>query len=655
VFLSRQIPICALFLVMVWDVTCARPAFADDLAPAAAPREAEERQAQASEPEPLEPEPRETEPLEPAPVEPAGDTGEPVPTGFRYVARVRNAPSPEIKKLMQEVSNLRAKQDKPVSGSAVLVRRSRSDIAKLEQVLDSEGYYDGSVELSIDEEESPVEVLLVVDAGRRFVFADIRTEMTDGSPLPADESLVRQLSRIERGKPARSADIVDAERLLLAGFAEIGRPFARIADRAIEVDHATDEVDVFLQFESGPEVTFGEVVYEGLESIPQTYVRNRLPWKSGDRYRAKDIADARRALQATGLFATVRLRHAPTWNEDHSVPIHVYLEEADFRTLGIGVEYNSDTGAGANTFWEHRNFRGKAERLRIGGEVTEIGWGANLEWRKRDFWRKDFVLEYDLGYETEDTDGYETEIVATSIGLDVPVAQHSHLKGGVLFEYGPVTSGARDASGERRQDETFTLVGLPLRFRRVTVENILEPREGTRFELTTTPYLEPLGSDLTFVSNRGTFSFYLPLPRLERSILANRISAGAILGAERNEVPVNKLFFAGGGGSIRGYEYQSVGPLDADDDPIGGRSLFETGTELRIRILDWFGIVGFFEGGSVFSTKVPDFDETLRWGAGGGLRFYTGIGPFRVDVGTPVNPRSSDDSVQFYISLGEAY
>jgi translocation and assembly module TamA len=577
------------------------------------------------------------------------------PVGFRYVARVRNAPSPEIKKLMQEVSALRANQNKPVSGSAVLVRRSRSDIAKLEQVLESEGYYDGSVELRIDESVKPVEVLLVVDAGRRFVFGEIRTEMADGSDLPADEQLIRELSRLEEGKPVRAADIVDAERLLLAGFGEIGQPFAKISDRKVTVDHATDEVDVYLQFESGPKVTFGEIVFEGLEAIERQYVRNRLPWEKGDPYRATDLAEGRKAIQETGRFSTVRVRHAPQWNEDLSVPILIYLEEADFRSLGIGVEYNSDTGAGANTFWEHRNVRGKAERLRIGGAVTEIGWSADLQWRKRDFWKKDYVLEYYLGYEREDTDGYYAEIASTSIALGIPVGEYSHLKGGALFEYGPVESGARDVDGNRRQDETFILVGLPLRFRRASVENILEPRDGTRFDLTTTPYLEAIGSDLTFIVNRGTFSFYLPVPFLERSVLANRVSAGAILGAERNEVPANKRFYAGGGGSIRGFEYQSVGPRDAGHDPIGGRSLFESGTELRIRLLDWFGIVGFFEGGSVFSSTVPDFEETMRWGAGGGLRFYTAIGPFRVDVGTPVNPRGSDDSVQFYISLGEAY
>jgi translocation and assembly module TamA len=155
-----------------------------------------------------------------------------------------------------------------------------------------------------------------------------------------------------------------------------------------------------------------------------------------------------------------------------------------------------------------------------------------------------------------------------------------------------------------------------------------------------------------------TPSLYIPFdpPLLRRSVLATRLSVGSIDGAKRDDVPADKRFYAGGGGSIRGYDYQRVGPLDDDDEPFGGRSLLEVGTELRLRITESFGIVGFFEGGNVYPSLYPDLDDVIRWGTGGGLRYYSPVGPFRLDIGTPVNGRDGiDHPVQFYISLGEAF
>jgi translocation and assembly module TamA len=139
-------------------------------------------------------------------------------------------------------------------------------------------------------------------------------------------------------------------------------------------------------------------------------------------------------------------------------------------------------------------------------------------------------------------------------------------------------------------------------------------------------------------------------------VLAGRVSLGSISGAKRDETPADKRFYAGGGGSIRGYDYQSVGPIDDDDDPLGGRSLLEAGVELRLKLTRSFGLVGFFEGGNVYTSVYPDLDDVIRWGTGGGFRYYSPVGPFRVDVATPVNGRDGvDDPVQVYISLGEAF
>jgi translocation and assembly module TamA len=126
-------------------------------------------------------------------------------------------------------------------------------------------------------------------------------------------------------------------------------------------------------------------------------------------------------------------------------------------------------------------------------------------------------------------------------------------------------------------------------------------------------------------------------------------------GAERDEIPADIRFYAGGGGSIRGYAYQSVGPTQ-NNEPIGGRSLITMSAELRIKITEKMGLVAFVDGGSAFESAFPDFEETLQWGGGLGFRYFTAIGPLRLDVGIPINRRAGiDDSFQIYVSIGQAF
>jgi translocation and assembly module TamA len=138
-------------------------------------------------------------------------------------------------------------------------------------------------------------------------------------------------------------------------------------------------------------------------------------------------------------------------------------------------------------------------------------------------------------------------------------------------------------------------------------------------------------------------------------VLAGRTAVGSIVGEPRSDIPANLRVYAGGGGSVRGFGYQLAGELDDDDKPIGGRSLVELGGEVRVRITESIGVVAFVDAGTVYSSATPDFSETLRVGAGPGLRYFSPIGPLRLDVGFPLNPRDSDDTWQLYISIGQAF
>ena len=141
-----------------------------------------------------------------------------------------------------------------------------------------------------------------------------------------------------------------------------------------------------------------------------------------------------------------------------------------------------------------------------------------------------------------------------------------------------------------------------------------------------------------------------------RSVLAGRASFGTIPGGTADNIPFDKLFYAGGGGSVRGFAYQSAGPRDAFNNPLGGASVVEGSVEFRQRIGKSFGAVAFVDAGSAYTDTMPNFSQFApRIGTGAGVRYYTDFGPARLDVGVPLNKRDGDAPFGIYVSIGQAF
>ncbi len=157
-----------------------------------------------------------------------------------------------------------------------------------------------------------------------------------------------------------------------------------------------------------------------------------------------------------------------------------------------------------------------------------------------------------------------------------------------------------------------------------------------------------------FVKFRGEGSAYYSLDTDGRFVLAGRTVAGSIVGADLAEIPADRRFYAGGGGSVRGYAYQGIGPRDARGQPTGGLSLLEGSVEMRFAVTEKFGIVPFVDAGTVSTKAFPDFSE-VRAGAGVGIRYLTPFGPLRVDAAVPLNPGPGDPDFGIYAGIGQAF
>ena len=564
-----------------------------------------------------------------------------------YTIAIVGVEDDDLLDLLEASSQLIALEERPPATPARLRLRAEEDLERLGAALRSEGYYEAAVSTRIDDISKPVTVTIEVEIGPRYRIAAYDLEY-EGPDLPglSERPGLEELG-IEVGMPARAPSIVAAQEAWVKLMTERAFPLAKVRDRKAVIDRDGDTMRVSVAVQPGPRARFGPVSVEGVEQVEEQHVMALLPWGEGEAYDSRKIQAFRRALSASALFSSITVKPGDAVEDDGSIPIAVRVAEAPHRSFGFGASFATDIGPGGEIFWEHRNFFGQGEQLRLSLTGGLIEQRAEARFRKPEFLRRDQALLVNLGASNKNTDAFDEQRVFAFAGIEFPLTEEWRSSVGLAPEY----SNVDDDDGKRQ----FFIVGLPATASRDASDDLLNPTEGTRLNLALTPYYGTGDDELTFLTGVVAGSAYHSVDEESRFVLAGRARVGTLVGESTKQVPASKRFYAGGGGSVRGFEFQSAGPLDNDDDPLGGRSLLELNAEVRVRVTDTIGVVPFVDGGTVFDSSYPDFDETLRWAAGLGLRYFTGFGPLRADFAVPLNRRSSDDAFQFYISLGQAF
>jgi translocation and assembly module TamA len=588
------------------------------------------------------------------PGQPAGADGgpeEPRVEAVAYEVRIAGVEDAGLLEILQASSQLVALADRPPATAIGLRRRAQDDIERLQTALRSEGYYDAEIALDIAAGEPPAQVELSVTPGPRYRLAAYNvTYVGDTTPEDAARPGLEDIG-IAQGAPARAPAVVAAEQSLVELLQERGHPFARVAERRTFIDRAQGEMTVELSIDAGPRATFGPLAFAGQVEVDEGHLHRIAEWPEGELYDRRVVRDLQRRLGNTRLFSTVNAEPAAAITDDGALPVTVTLVEREHRSIGAAVAYSTDIGPSLELFWEHRNLMGQNERLRLSATGSLIEQTGQATFRKPAFLRTDQDFLADLKGGLEDNEAYERLAVDALVALERPILENWRVSAGVSFGYEIIDERAGN-DDERR----FQLFGLPLTASRDTTNDPLDPTSGTRLQLSFTPYTGVGDEDLLFLSTIAGGSAYYAIDDDDRFVLAGRARVGSIVGEKASTLPASRRFYAGGGGSIRGYEYQLVGPLDDDDKPFGGTSLLELGAEVRVRVTEEIGIVPFIDGGTVYDDPWPNGEETLRWAAGLGLRYFTGFGPVRLDVAFPLNPRDGvDDAFQFYISFGQAF
>ncbi len=567
--------------------------------------------------------------------------------GLKYEPEIKGVEDADLNDLLKSASQLFSLIDRQPATIASLERRAQDDLARLGEALRSEGYYDASLSYHLERNKQPIPVRIDVTTGPRYTLHGF-TIVYETSPLlaAAAQPSLADIG-IKLGMPARAPDVRTAERKAVSVLQERGYPFAKSAGLKATVDHNTHEMTVRLAIDAGPQATLGPLRISGLKSVEEDYIRRISNWHEGAVFDQRALDRVRAALNGTGLFSSVQVTKEAQLDSDGRLPVTVTVADAPHRSIGAGLRYSTDVGFGADVFWENRNFFHRNETLGLTVTAAQIEQSGKINFRKPAFLRLDQALLANAGLTNRNTDAFDQQDIAGTVSLERPLFEKWRGTAGVTASY--------DFLKDSDSEQQVKLFGLPLTATRATTDNPLNPTRGMLVDLAATPYVGASSEALQFLRMSGGGSTYHAIDKEARYILAGRMKLGSIIGESSATLPADKRFYAGGGGSVRGYGFQKVGPLDANRDPLGGRSLLELSGELRIRVTEKIGVVPFIDGGAVSGAPYPDFQDGMRWAGGLGLRYFTGFGPLRLDLATPINPRKDDSVIEFYVSFGQAF
>lgn len=635
---------------------------------------------------PLEEEKEEESPrkLTPSAVDPdaAHETGAPAP---RKDALAEAAD--ELKDKMEGASTLLQLRKEAPDSLLALERRARLDKESAEQLLHAQGYYEGTADFHIDTSGKKAQVVLRLVPGPRYVLgrAVVRYEPEPYVPEafrngtrraqysglqgllgrearePVSPPRFPRHLRLEPGKPVTAEEMLEAVDRVGRYLRRQGYPIAKTASSRYTLDREQRTINADIVIDPGPPALMGEVRLVSASEVAEAYLRRLAYWRPGDeRWNSRRVGNYGDRLRGLGLFNSVTLKPAlDEWRQQSgpgkvaALPLDLSVEDAPFRSLAAEARYDTDTGFGVEAEWEHRNILGNGETLRLNLPVTTEKQGLVARFEKPAFLRSGQSLDAEASALHEDTDAYERRGLAGYAYLNRRVNRYWRVGVGVGGDGGQI---AEDGHGMR----LYSVIGPRFTVRRDSRDNKVSPREGTLGKVLFSPVAGYYDTTFTALTGEAEWmGYYAPFHTRrgkpdDRLVLAARVAAGMMAGVPLHAMPASMRYYAGGAGSVRGYSYQSLGPRNSKGDPLGGRSYQLVNLEARVKITEDMGLVPFLDGGMAYREQYPTLRD-MHWGAGLGLRYYTPVGPLRLDVATPLNPVDGDPPVQFYISIGQSF
>ena len=593
------------------------------------------------------------------------------PASIRYTLAVEGLKEIDLEDRFRDLSALEDGDGEATNGAQVAAR-AREDETLAIRLLRSEGYYDAVANVAIEqvpEQAGQLRVVVTVVPGDRYKLGNIT--LAGAETVPPD--IAREALKLKTGDPIVAADIEGAEANILLRLPEQGYPFAEIGTRDVLLDPETDLGDYTLPVTPGPRSSFGGYTTEGDLAFNAEHVGVLARFDRGDLYDRRKVDDLREAMIATNLFTTVSAepvrtgQMAPDGTE--YVNILVRQDAGPPRALTASGGFNTGEGLRLEGAWEHRNFFPPEGAIRAAAVAGTQEQSINLSFRRSNAGKRDRTVLALLEAGRRDFAafrGYTARLYGLISRESTPIWQKRW-----TWAYGAELIATNEALGREPRlslSDAFFIGGLVGQLGYDTSNSLLNPTKGFRLLGRTNPEVSLRNGTTPYIRNLIEGSTYYPVS--ENLVIAGRARFGSIFGIARDELAPSRRFYAGGGGSVRGFGYQQLGPKiivpnpkfnpekpkkasETLTIPIGGRSLTEFAVEGRYRFGN-YGVVAFVDAGRVGEEETPGFSG-MRFGVGVGGRLYTNFGPLRVDVATPLGRRKGEGWLGVYISIGQAF
>lgn len=538
-------------------------------------------------------------------------------------------------------------------------RRAQGALSAAEALLRSEAYYQPVLEDVVEGDDRP-SAIVSVQPGRRFLLTQPTISWIETAPDADSAAKALQAVDLKPGDPGRAVDVIAGEGRAVASLSRNGYADAKAEPRRVVVDHGAFTVAPEYRINSGRLVRLDGVVLQRSGRTDPAWVAGLAPWTEGDRYDPEQVAELERRLLDTGVYDGVGVALSPIdqTNAEGYRPVIVNLTDRPRRVVEAGATWSTAEGAGVDLIWTRHNRFRRADTLvletRFADIDSRIGGDLSLpHWRK-----PGRTLKLSAGVVKEDTDAYERTALVLAAELQQRIGRTSYFNYGLGLDAGQYNENRYDYTSVPPSAVTFDR-DLAILTGRTSAyidqsNDPLNPTRGWRMTVSVQPTAVAGEDTILFLRSESQATAYLPLQDRARTVLAGRVRIGAIIGGDELSVPSDRLFYSGGGGSVRGYSYQGVNPELPDETPRGGLSLFETSLEVRHDIGQSFQAVAFVDAGAVGFQETPNFSN-MRYGAGVGVRYKLPFGPIRGDIAVPLDKRDGDSAFQIYISIGQAF
>jgi translocation and assembly module TamA len=515
-----------------------------------------------------------------------------------------------------------------------LEKLHKSAPEELRTMLTVFGYYQPEISSELSFDKDNWQATYTIDLGEPVKLVLVDVVFNGEAAEDAEFIKLKKAFPLQKDQQLNHQQYEAAKKSILTLGVSRGYFDGKLTQASVEVDVPNHIANVYLHYDSGVRYRFGKTLFPDTV-VGEPLLDRLLPYKEGEPYLDNKALTLRKNLSNSGYFDSVSVRTQRAERQDGQVPIDISLEEKPKQLYTAGLGYGTDTGARLSLGWENRYVNKRGHRLQADARLSQVTNTLSADY-VMPFWSETInTVGFNTEYKQQDTDTSESESFA--------IGSYYKRERWGWDETGSIKFLQEDFDISDESESTFLLIP-GISWSRTWADNTIYTKHGARLSLTLSGASESFLSDITFgqIVVRGKLIQAFG----ENSRFITRGSIGATEVSDFERLPSSLRFFTGGDNSIRGFDYQSLGPENSEGDVVGGRYLAVGSVELEHMFLKDWGAAVFSDFGNAFNS----FSDPIEYSVGVGIRWRSPVGLIRVDLAKGLSEK--DEPIALHIVIG---